>query len=42
MSSLMELKDGLIAQASLIPGEPANNYMVAVTFEGERQVHVAL
>lgn len=41
MSSLMELKDGLMAQASLIPGKPANNYMVAVAFEGERQVNVA-
>jgi hypothetical protein len=41
MSSLMELKDGLMAQASLLPGEPANNYMVAVLFEGERQVNIA-
>src|ERR1700686_4617255 len=41
MRSLMELKDGLMAQASLLPGKPANNYMVAVLFEGERQVNVA-
>ena len=34
MSSLMELKDGLMAQASLLPGERANNYMVAILFEG--------
>jgi len=40
MSGLMELKDGLMAQASLLPGKPANNYMVAVQFEGERQVNV--
>jgi hypothetical protein len=41
MSSLMELKDGLMAQALLLPGKAANNYMVAVLFEGERQVNVA-
>ena len=41
MSSLMELKDGLMAQASLLPGERANNYMVAILFEGERQVNIA-
>jgi hypothetical protein len=41
MSSLTKLKDGLMAQASLLPGNTANNYMVAVTFEGERQVNVA-
>ncbi len=38
----MELKDGLMAQAALLlPGKPANNYMVAVLFEGERQVNIA-
>jgi hypothetical protein len=36
-----KMTDGLTAQASLLPGEPANNYMVAVRFEGERQVNVA-
>lgn len=40
MNDLMELKGRLMAQASLLPGEPANNYMVAVLFEGERQVNV--
>jgi hypothetical protein len=41
MSDLMELKGRLMAQASLLPGKPANNYMVAVIFEGERQINVA-
>jgi hypothetical protein len=41
MSNLMELKGRLMAQASLLPGKPANNYMVAVIFEGERQINVA-
>jgi hypothetical protein len=35
-----KMTDGLMAQASLLPGKPANNYMVAVLFEGERQVNV--
>ena len=35
-----KMTDGLMAQASLLPGKPANNYMVAVEFEGERQVNV--
>jgi hypothetical protein len=41
MSSLMELKDRLMAQASLLPGNPANNYVVAVQFDDEQQVNVA-
>jgi len=41
MSGLMELKDSLMAQVSLLLGKSANNYMVAVLFEGERQVNVA-
>ena len=40
MNDLMELKGRLMAQAALLPGKPANNYMVAIEFDGERQVNV--
>lgn len=40
MNDLMELKGRLMTQAALLPGKPANNYMVAIEFEGERQVNV--
>jgi hypothetical protein len=35
-----KMTDGLMAQASLLPGKPANNYMVAVRFEGEEQINI--